>query len=62
MTQTPTPVTTLASLAAEHGIDLTTARLRCDGLTMDHVGSGSPLSPGDASLIRAALTAGAGAK
>jgi hypothetical protein len=46
---------TLADIAAELGIDTTTARVRCEGLTLDHVGNNSPLSDADASLIRASV-------
>lgn len=46
---------TLASLAAEAGVTTTVARSRCDGLMIDHLGNNTPLKPGEASLIRAAV-------
>lgn len=46
---------TLANIAAEYGIDTTTARLRCEGLYTDHLGNNTPLKDREASLIRAAV-------
>lgn len=46
---------TIATIASEAGVSVTTARLRCDSLTTDHVGNHTPLSPADASMIRAAV-------
>lgn len=49
---------TLASIAAEFGIDTTTARIRCEGFSLDHVSADSYLSDADASLIRACIARG----
>jgi hypothetical protein len=46
---------TLATIAAEYGIDTTTARIRMEGFTADHIGNGSPLSAADASLVRSLI-------
>ncbi|UUW87412.1 hypothetical protein [Pimelobacter simplex] len=46
---------TLATIAAEYGIDTTTARLRCEGLYTDHLGDSTALKDREASLIRAAV-------
>lgn len=46
-------MSTIETIAQEHGIDATTARIRCEGLTIDHLSSNAELSEGDASLIRA---------
>lgn len=46
---------TIASIADAHGVDVTTARLRCEGLTIDHVGNNAQLTEAAASLIAAAV-------
>lgn len=33
---------TLTTIAAEFGIDTTTARIRCEGLSLDHLGNNTP--------------------
>ena len=47
-----TKTETLATIADDFGVSLTTARHRMEGFTADHIGNGSPLSAADASLVR----------